>query len=178
MQTILCLQSSQGGIISINGRMAGEIDREHPLYLPISPTGVLFLQMHPFEHNLLPLALRLTLSQGIPILGQTADNRFCAALWYGSILEIELIPQHLPSDGEIFLFEQGGIRFSLRDNPAVLICETQAGSFTHPLPDGAQPPALMPLDDALMLRGICGGRLCLYGCYLTLFSPYFTFSRS
>lgn len=155
MQTILSLQSAEGGIISLNGRMAGELDREHPLYLPVCPTGVLLLQMYPFARDLLPLALRLTLSKGVPLLNNPPDDRFCAALWYGGILEIELLPQRQYTAAETFLFEQDSIRFFLREHPETLICETPDGTFIHPLPDGAQPPALTPMNGAFMFSGKC-----------------------
>lgn len=155
MQTILVLQSASAGVVYLNGRMLGELDAAHTLSLPVCPTGVLIVEMHPFEPDLLPLALRFTLSHGMPILPKINDERFAAALWCGSVLEVELIPQRLPSaDDESFLFEYSGIRFFLREGTKrELLCETPAGSFLHPLPDGAQTPALTPLENALLLSG-------------------------
>ncbi len=155
MQTILVLQSASAGVVYLNGRMLGEIDSEHTLSLPVCPTGALILEMHPFGRNLLPIALRLTLSHGVPILSAENDDRYAAALWGSGVLEIELIPQRLPSaDAAQPLFEHSGIRFSLQNGDAPqILCETPAGRFVHPLPHGAQTPALTPLADALLFSG-------------------------
>ena len=155
MQTILVLQSASAGVIYLNGRMLGEINGEHMLSLPVSPTGALMLQMFPFDADLLPLALRLTLSRGVPLPSETPDPRYSAALWHESVLELELMPQRLPfADSERFLFETGGIRFFLLDAAQPqLICETPSGTFLYSLPCGAQIPAATPLQNALLLSG-------------------------
>ncbi len=155
MQTILVLQSASAGVIYLNGRMLGEIDKEHTLSAPVSPTGALILQMYPFERDLLPLALRLALSRGVPLLNETPDPRYSAALWHESVLELELTPQRLPfADSERFLFEVSGIRFFiLGTDPPQLICEAPSGTFLYLLPHGAQQPAVTPLQNALLLSG-------------------------
>ncbi len=155
MQTILVLQSASAGVIYLNGRMLGEIDGGHTLSLPVSPTGSLILQMYPFDADLLPLSLRLTLSRGVPLLKDAPDPRCSAALWCESILELELMPQRLSfADSERFLFETGGIRFFLLDAAQPqLICETPSGTFLYSLPCGTQTPTVTPAADGLLLIG-------------------------
>ena len=154
MQTVLVIQSSVAGAVYLGGRLAGEVDDRHPLTLPVSPFGALILELRPFTAGYLPLALRIPLSHGVPLIS-APDSRFCAALWPGDVVELELIPEPLPlSAPPRFLCQIGDVRFScLQARTPSLRCESSAAVFTHSLPDGALPPSVSPLPAGFLLTG-------------------------
>lgn len=156
IQTVLVIQSAEAGAVYLNGRMAGETDAEHPLCLPVSPFGALILEMRPFAPALMPLSLRLPLSRGAPIL-TAPDPRMSIALWPGGVIEIELIPERVPSPAR-FLIQSGGVRFFMKEGPQPLLrCESAASVREYPLPEGANAPELTPLPNSLLMTGQRGG---------------------
>ena len=142
----------------LNGRMAGEVDLQHPLTLPVSPFGALLLSLFPFEAGILPLTLRIPLSRGVPLMA-TPDPRASVALWPGGIVEIELMPERVPAPARL-IGQSGALRFFYQAglSPA-LRCEGPAFEREFPLPDGAKPPALSPLSDGLLFTGDADGAL-------------------
>ena len=142
--------------------MAGEADQEHPLSLPVSPFGALVIELRPFDAGFLPLALRIPLSRGAPVL-TGPDSRLSAALWPGGVLEIELLPERLPAPPR-FIAQTGGMRLCWQDgSPPLLRCESAALVREYPLPDGALTPGLLPAANALFLTGerSCGDQYAL-----------------
>lgn len=154
IQTILVVQSAAAGAIYINGRMAGEVDAERPLTLPVSPFGALILELRPFPAGYLPLALRIPLSHGAPLIHQ-ADPRFFAALWPGGVLEIELIPERLPATSQPrFLSQLGDMRLFLSEGASPSVrCEFSSAAYVHPLPELALPPAASAIPGGIFLVG-------------------------
>lgn len=144
--------------------MAGEADAEHPLSLPVSPFGALILELRPFYAGYLPLALRIPLSHGAPIVPE-ADPRFFAALWPGGILEIELIPERLPaSSPPRFLSQLGDLRLSYSEGPSPAVrCESTAAGYIHSLPESALQPAASAIPGGILLVGdrACGDQYAL-----------------
>lgn len=132
--------------------MAGEVEADRPLTLPVSPFGALTLALHPFDAGLLPLTLRLPLSRGAPLLS-SPDPRLSVAVWPGGVIEIELKPQKLPAP-DCFAGRSGNLRFFYRDGLSpCLLCEDSAAVRAFPLPDGARLPVLSELPGALLFTG-------------------------
>ena len=132
--------------------MAGEADAEHPLTLPVSPFGALVIELRPFDAGILPLCLRIPLSRGAPVIS-APDPRMSAALWPGGVLEIELLPERIPSPAR-FIAQTDGVRFYWQDgSPSSLRCESAAFTREYPLPDGALAPTLSPAANALLFTG-------------------------
>ena len=152
MQSVLMIRAHTGGLVYLNGRMAGEAGREHPLTLPVSPNGTILLELRPFQMGYLPFTVRFSLTSGKPRLPHP-DPRVYAACWPDALIELELRPERIPAPAQI-LFREGGICFSYMDAcPPVLRCDTDSASFFHPLPDGALPPVLRPFPSARLLTG-------------------------
>lgn len=149
------LQTATAGAVCLNGRMAGEVDAQHPLPLPVSPFGTLTIELRPYEPGVLPLSLRLPLTHGMPAPDHP-DPRMSIALWPGGILEIELLPEHLPAPAR-FIAQTDSLRFFYQDgSPPHLLCDGAKLSHKYPLPHSALPPSLTPLPGALLLTGECG----------------------
>ncbi len=167
MQTVLVIRSGAAGMVYLNGRMAGETDPDHPVTLPVSPFGAHLIELRPFDAGLLPLALRLPLSRGVPLL-PAPDSRLCAALWPGGIVELELIPERLPSSSPPRLLARlGEVQFSYEQSvPPRVRCETPHAAHVHSLPESAQPPAVTPLANGFLLTGGCES-----GQYALVLSP-------
>lgn len=151
MQTVLLIRSASAGAVYANGRLVGDIDPDRSVSLPVSPFGPVIVEFRPFQPGLLPLTLRIPFSQGVPLVGES-DQRYCAALWPDGLVEIELLPEPsalsvpprlIAQSGETRLFMTG---FSI-------LAESPAGSFLHPLPDGASTPTVTPLPTGLLLSG-------------------------
>ncbi len=151
MQTVLVIQSSAAGAVYLSGRMAGEVDEDHPLSMPVSPFGALLIELRPFARGLLPLSVRLPLSHGVPIL-PGPDPRLCAALWPGGTIELELLPESVPDPTPRFLAQEGDTRLFYFDKPA-LRCESPASVSVHPLPEGALKPSVTLIDQGILLIG-------------------------
>ena len=152
MQTVLLIRSDEAGMVYLNGRLAGETDGEHPLALPVSPFGALFVELRPYSPGFLPLAVRLPLSHGAPVI-EEPDPRMCIALWPDGVVELELAPQALPSPHMPEpIGRTGEISFLYTDAPA-LLCSTPSGSFTHPLPEGALKPSASSVPSGVLFLG-------------------------
>ena len=135
--------------------MAGEVDAERPLSLPVSPTGALVIELRPFAPGLLPLSVRIPLSRGVPIIS-APDPRISAAVWPGGVVEIELIPQRTPAPARL-IARSGSVRFFWIDgSPPLLRCESPDSDHLYPLPGGALTPTLTPLPTALLFTGGLG----------------------
>lgn len=167
MQTVLVIRSGAAGLIYLNGRMAGETDSDHPVTLPVSPFGALLIELRPFDAGLLPLALRLPLSRGIPLLS-APDSRLCAALWPGGVIELELIPEKLPSSvPPRILARLGEVQFSYEESdPPRIRCETPGSVHVHALPSCAELPSVTPMTGGFLLTGLCES-----GQYALILSP-------
>lgn len=153
MQSVLMIRAHAGGVVYLNGRMAGEVNREHPLTLPVSPNGTILLELRPFQVGYLPLTARFSLARGEPRLPHP-DPRIYAACWPDALIELELRPERIPAPAQI-LFRENGTGFSYIDAcPPVLRCDTDSASFFHTLPDGALPPVPRPFSSARLLTGL------------------------
>lgn len=152
MQTVLLIRSETAGAVYVNGRLAGDVDSQHPASLPVSPFGAIILEYRPFTSGYLPLALRIPLSQGKPMMKEADDPRIYAALWPDGLIELELIPEKSPSAlPPRFLGQAGDVRVFASGSS--VLCETPSGSFSHPLPHSASAPAFTPLQAGLLLSG-------------------------
>lgn len=92
MQPILLLRSAQAGAVYLNGRLAGEVEEERELALPVAAQGAQILQFFPYG-DFLPMAGKLLFSKGRPVA--KAWNALCgvrAVCWPCGAVEIELEP--------------------------------------------------------------------------------------
>lgn len=152
MQTMLLVRSETAGAVYINGRLTGDVDAAHPAALPVSPFGAVIIEYRPFMAGYLPVTLRIPLSQGKPMMGDADDPRLFAALWPDGLIELEIIPEPLPSASPPrFIGQAGDIR--LFHAGSSVLCESPAASHTYPLPGGASPPTFTPLPSGLLLSG-------------------------
>lgn len=152
MQTVLSIRSETAGVVYVNGRLAGEVDPDRSVTLPVSPFGALILEHRPFSAGFLPLTLRIPISQGAPLVASPPDARLFAALWPDGLIELELRPERPPdAHPPRFLGYAGETRVSV--SSSFVFCESPAGFFSYPLPDGAAPPSLTVLPSGAMLCG-------------------------
>ena len=135
MQTIAVFTAPIGGMLTINGRFAGEADPESPLILPVTPNGVLYTIFHPFSRKYRPCAHKL----------RTVSGRFdpdCAGdmchmlCWPGGICEFSLEPPAAyPPESEFGVLD-GRATAILRGEASML----RVGGSSLALPAGAQLP--------------------------------------
>ena len=152
MQPVLVVSSPVDGMVCINGRMAGAVERGHTLCAPVSPECVLFVEFKPLGLGYLPLTLRIPFSKGVPVM-PAPDVRVYAALWPGRVTELEMHPERMSAPPQL-LWRRGGLVFSYVDAHAPLLrCDAAEGTFFHTLPCGALPPVPEALSGALLLRG-------------------------
>lgn len=133
MQPTLVLSAPQPGILYINGRFAGEISNEDPLYRPVSSRGAVYLDYRPLSSACESMARKLVFSGGEPMPRslESAGN-LNVVVWCGGTVEIELTP---PETGVPRRFEAGGQMYTLEDSRLHL-----NGSSICTLPAGAQIP--------------------------------------
>lgn len=152
MQTVLSIRSETAGAVYVNGRLAGEVDPDHSVTLPVSPFGALILEHRPFSTGFLPLTLRIPISQGAPLVASLPDARLFAALWPDGLIELELRPERPPDTHPTrFLGYAGETRVSV--SSSFVFCESSSGFFSYPLPDGASPPSMTALPSGALLCG-------------------------
>ncbi len=163
VQSVLIVTSAVPGLIALSGRLAGEVDRQHPLILPVAPYGPVYLEHRPLGAGFLPSAHRLTLSGGqlLPdsLLG---DEGLCAVVWPGGRIEVEILSASCPGPLDVSL--RDGLRLARQGRH--LLVEEDRVSAQCLLPPGARLPR----------RVACGPFLALQGdteegeAYLLLFS--------
>ena len=144
--TIICT-APLPGMLSINGRFAGEIAPDRPLCAPVSPTGAVYLEYRPLTGDSMPLARRCVFSGGelLPESAADAGGLYCVC-WPGGAVEIEFDP--VRSESEFALLE--GLPCQLvRGADARLILDGAA----LPLPRGAGMPRLERMNGASLLMG-------------------------
>lgn len=157
MQPTLAITVPAPGMIYVNGRFLGEAAREIPLLAPVSPFGAVYIEYRPLEPGWLPLARRIVLSSGAPLLDSLSEDVF-AVRWPGSITEIELSPlRHCPDTQETF---------SLDGMPCKILRGTESriaiGGLSCRIPSDASAPSLRRLDGCTVLTGAAGtGRYML-----------------
>lgn len=133
MQPTLVLSAPHPGILYINGRFAGEISNEDPLYRPVSSRGAVYLDYHPLSDACAGMARKLVFSGGEPLPGSVEDaQNLNVVIWCGGTIEIELTP---PEHGKAQRFEAGGHMYTLEEN---ILYRNQMQICT--LPEGARIP--------------------------------------
>lgn len=164
MQPTLALSAPHPGILYINGRFAGEISGDEPLFRPVSSRGALYLDYRPLSTACRSAARRLVFSGGEPMPESVdAAGDVQAVIWPGGTVEIEIAPPETTDSrvfslaGRIFRLETGGMR---------LFCE---GRPLSSLPRGANPPVHRALSGGAALLGECPG-----GSYLVTVDEAFT----
>ena len=144
--TIICTAPAPG-MLSINGRFAGEIGPERPLCAPVPPTGAVYLEYRPLAGGSTPLARRCVFSGGalLPESVAEADGLYCAC-WPGGTVEIEFDPVREESE---FALLEGMPCQLVRGGDARLILD----GASLPLPRGAGMPRLERMGGAPVLMG-------------------------
>lgn len=163
--TIICTAPAPG-MVYLNGRFAGEASAQRPLFLPVAPSGAVYLEYRPLTGAGLPLARRFVLSGGAPLAESLAEaSGLSCVAWPGGVLEVEFSAA-APST-EPFLLE--GIPCAIARGEETVL---SIGDLPFPVPEGALPPRLLRLPGAAALLGdLAGG-----GQYLLALSPDLTAS--
>lgn len=168
MQPTLIAASAVPGLIYVNGRLTGEVEEGRPLALPVSPVGAVYLEHRPLGRTHLPMAQRITFSDGEP-LAESLENAegVEAVLWPGNRLEVELSPQAAccglpePARREGLCCTRWGNR---------LLIEQGAIGASCVLPEGALMPDVLPLGALRCLKGGLEGG----GEYAQVYAPDFS----
>ena len=144
--TIICT-SPVPGMLSINGRFAGEIGPERPLCAPVSPTGAVYLEYRPLSGGAAPLARRCVFSGGELLPESVAEAEgLCCVAWPGGAAEIEFDPVR---EETVFALLEGLPCQLVRGASARLILDGAA----LPLPRGAGMPRISRMNGAPLLLG-------------------------
>lgn len=135
MQTIAVFTAPVSGIITINGRFAGETGPESPLIMPVTPNGALYTIFHPFSRKYRPCAHKLRTVSGR--FDPDCAGDMCHMLsWPGGICEFSLEPPAAyPPESEFGALD-GRATAILRGEAAML----RVGGSSLALPAGAQLP--------------------------------------
>lgn len=164
MPPTLVLIVSVPGMVYLNGRFAGEATPDRPLTLPVAPYGGLYIEFRPLVARFECQAFKAVLSGGQLMADSLANSAGIFALqWPGPVMEIE-ISAFKP---EIHLL-------TLENHPCLMVRSDKTRLFlnnlTLTLPDGAEIPRIIHLDNIPMLMGnISNG-----GQYLMTFDRNFT----
>ena len=157
---IICAAGAEG-MIYLNGRFAGEVSGERPLYMPVAPYGAVYIEFRPLTGASEGVARRLVLSGGMPLAErlENADGLWCVA-WPNGALELE-----------ISTVDRVVERFALEGLPCALVRGEATTLVLNgaevALPPGAGLPRLMRLDGAAALIGDVEGG----GQYLAAMAP-------
>ena len=157
MQPTLILRAPHPGLISINGRFAGEAGPDDPLIRPVQPRGAVYLEYRPLVSGCRSMARKLVFSGGEPMLRSMEEAEGVdIVIWPGGEVELELTPRS--GRGEARRFQAAGRSFSL-ESDGRLTCE---GRALAALPPGAEVPEYRSLPGGAALLGGCeGGRYLL-----------------
>lgn len=150
MQPVLILSAAYEGILYINGRFAGELGPQLPLFRATAPQGALYLDFRPLSNACGDLARRLVFSAGAPMENSVeAAENLNVVLWPGGMVEVEFSPE--ARRGEALSIVLAGRRFTL-ERSGRLRCE---GRELGTLPPGAQLPELISVPFGAALTGTC-----------------------
>lgn len=163
MQPTLVLTAPHAGILYINGRFAGEVEKEYPLLRPVGSRGAVYLDYRPLSENCHAMARKIVFSGGEPLPEsvEQAEN-LNIIVWQGGAVEMELLP-----DEE----KAAPLRFSLSGHDFLLDAGELScdGRRIAALPRDAQPPEFRALATGNALLGACGS-----GQYLCTLSDDFS----
>lgn len=148
MQPIAVISSPVGGLVYINGRLAGETGPGAPLILPVTPNGTVYAELRPFGRRWRAGAHRFRFVSGTP--DNISDDACHIILWPGGICEIALSPvPAYPPESEHSLID--GIPVSVLRGEASIL---RAGAGSIALPDGAAlPETHLTTDDHEIFLG-------------------------
>lgn len=151
MQPTLVLSAPHAGILTINGRFAGEISSDYPLLRPVGSQGAVYLDYRPLSGACRSMARKLVFSGGEPMQESVeAAEDLNVIIWPGGTVEIELTPQ--AREAAPHHFQLAGRNFTL--DAGVLYCE---GQRLASLPEDAQTPEYRPVSGGIALIGRCRG---------------------
>lgn len=152
MQPIAVITAPAAGLIYINGRLAGELDNERPLILPVNPHGVLYMEFRPFARRWRSSAHRFSFKGGNLELSGDADACY-VIIWPGSIYEIAVTPlTAVPAESEFATMD--GMSVAMLRGDASLL---RVGQSAIALPDGARlPHAHISVNGAELYIGKAG----------------------
>ena len=151
MQPTIVCTAGVAGMIYLNGRFAGEASGERPLFLPVAPSGPVYLEYRPVCGTGQPLARRLVLSNGTPLADSLAEAEgLCCVAWPSGALEIEFTP--IETSSEAFMLD--GLPCALARGRATVL---RMNGLEIELPDGARCPELVRFPGATALVGDIDG---------------------
>ena len=135
MQPVAVITSPAEGLVYINGRLAGETGPEAALMLPVTPNGIVYLELRPFARRFRSCAHRFRFASGE--LDPASVSDAChVVLWPGGICEIALSPlPAYPPESDYAVMDGLSIAV-LRGERAML----RVGKGSVALPEGAGLP--------------------------------------
>ena len=149
MQPILSITSPVVGMMYLNGRFAGECSAGAPLIVPVCAWGALYLEFRPLEAGWLPMARRLTLSDG-RVLAQGLARDVCAVEWPGGVTEAELVPGKSACHARRQTRFDQGVGFALAEGEQA---QLEVFGLQIPLPGGARLPEMIRQGERLYFMG-------------------------
>lgn len=163
MQPMLIAASAAPGLIYVNGRLIGEVEEGRTQTLPVTPCGAVYLEYRPMGRRYLPMAQRITFSDGAPVAQSLEGAEGVeAVLWPGNLLEVELTPQQSACGPPKSLGRAACMRWG-----DWLLLEREGGMVSCALPEGALEVELAQAGGLPCLRGaMLGG-----GEYAQVYSP-------
>ena len=163
MQTIAVFTAPTGGVISINGRFAGETGPDSPLIMPVTPNGTLYVEFNPFSRRYRPIAYKFHTSSGEFDIENTSDACYMM-LWPDGICEFSLTPPAAyPPESEYSMLDDRPVAL-LRGEASIL----RVGRQSLALSTGAQlPDTKIHINGAEIYMGKCSE-----GQYAAAFSAH------
>ncbi|NLG24237.1 MAG: hypothetical protein GX558_02700 [Clostridiales bacterium] len=141
MQPAILIVSPTPGLIYVNGRLAGEVDGDRSVALPVGGYGAVYLEHHPFDGAFLPMTRRVALSGGAPVAASLAGQQgLFATAWPDGLIELELIPERRADvTAPVARLARGDLLFTHYGAPLDRL-EVAAGGavFAHAMPGGAR----------------------------------------
>ena len=135
MQPTAVITSPVTGLVYINGRLAGETAPESPIITPITPNGVIYLELIPFGRIFRSCAYRIPMLHGFPVT-VGIDSALKLMLYPNGITEISVRPpKAFTADSEFTVTD--GIAVTLQHGEASLL---RIGNCAVALPEGASLP--------------------------------------
>lgn len=169
MQPVLVIESPVSGLVYVNGRLIGEVSENGGVSLPVAPWGAVYVEHRPLTTGYLPIARRITLSAGRPVVeALEAQSGVAAVCWPGGVIDLELTPERVdaaPERAQQAQVEDFFLRLLAGANPRVEVYRADLYG-EQVLPSGAQPPEAQAIGGFLYLTG---STAC--GQYVRIFSP-------
>lgn len=151
MQPIAVFTAPTPGVLSINGRFAGEAGPDSPLIMPVTPNGTLYTEFSPFSRRYRSCAHRLRIISG-SFDPDSASDMCHMLLWPGGVCEFSISPPAAyPPESEYGMLDGRAVAI-LRGEASML----RVGQSAVALPENAAlPDKRIAIGDIEIYLGKC-----------------------